>query len=397
MTVEPTIPSNSPGAGALLRLIRDGQASTRAELVALTGLARSTVAQRMDALLSQRLVVPAGGSVSTGGRPPQMFAFNPDAGVVLSADLGATHSRLAVTDLGGEVLVEGAEEIAIAEGPEAVLAWLERTFDDLLSGVGRTHSDVRGIGVGVPGPVEFATGTPVAPPIMPGWDGYRVSDRLADYFGAPTLVDNDVNIMALGEHWKAWRAYDHLLFVKVATGIGCGIITDGRIHRGAQGAAGDIGHIHVPGNEEICRCGNRGCLEAVAGGGAMASALRAQGIEADNSRDVVRHVRDGRPEAMQLVRQAGRELGEVLAASVNFFNPGVIVIGGDIAHADEHLLAGVREVVYQRAVPLGTRSLRIVRSALDDRAGVIGAAVMVIEHVLAPDVVDRMLASASSS
>jgi predicted NBD/HSP70 family sugar kinase len=396
MAVEPTIPNNSPGAGALLRLIRDGQASTRAELVALTGLARSTVAQRMDALLSQRLVVPAGGSVSTGGRPPQMFAFNRDAGVVLAADLGATHSRLAITDLGGEVLVEGAEEIAISEGPEAVLSWLEKTFDDLLERVGRAHSDVRGVGVGVPGPVEFATGTPVAPPIMPGWDGYRVSDRLADFFGAPTLVDNDVNIMALGEHWKAWRAYDHLLFVKVGTGIGCGIITDGRIHRGAQGAAGDIGHIHVPGNEEICRCGNRGCLEAVAGGGAMAARLRSQGIEALNSRDVVRHVRDGRPEAMQLVRQAGRELGEVLAASVNFFNPGVIVIGGDIAHADEHLLAGVREVVYQRAVPLGTRSLRIVRSALDDRAGVIGAAVMVIEHVLAPDVVDRMLAAAAS-
>ncbi len=139
---------------------------------------------------------------------------------------------------------------------------------------------MRGVGVGVPGPVEFATGTPVAPPIMPGWDGYRVGERLADYFGAPTLVDNDVNIMALGEHWKAWRAYDHLLFVKVGTGIGCGIITDGRIHRGAQGAAGDIGHIHVPGNEEICRCGNRGCLEAVAGGGAMAARLRAEGIAA---------------------------------------------------------------------------------------------------------------------
>ena len=397
MTIEPTIPTSSPGAGVLLRLIRDGQASTRAELVPLTGLARSTVAQRMEALLSQRLVVPAGGSVSTGGRPPQMFAFNREAGVVLAADLGATHSRLAVTDLGGDVLTEGAEDIAIAEGPEAVLGWLETKLDALLEEVGRSHADVRGVGVGVPGPVEFATGTPVAPPIMPGWDGYRVADRLADHFGAPTLVDNDVNIMALGEHWKAWRAYDHLLYVKVGTGIGCGIITDGRIHRGAQGAAGDIGHIHVPGNEEICRCGNRGCLEAVAGGGAMAARLRADGIAAENSRDVVRHVREGRAEAMQLVRQAGRELGEVLAASVNFFNPGVIVIGGDIAHADEHLLAGVREVVYQRAVPLGTRSLRIVRSALDDRAGVIGAAVMVIEHVLAPEAIDRMLANAAAA
>jgi predicted NBD/HSP70 family sugar kinase len=392
MAVEPSIPSSAPGAGALLRLIRDGQASTRAELVALTGLARSTVAQRMDVLLSQRLVVPAGGSVSTGGRPPQTFTFNREAGVVLAADLGATHGRLAITDLGGDVLVEDTEDIAIAEGPDAVLTWLEKTFDSLLGGVDRDRGDVRGVGVGVPGPVEFATGIPVAPPIMPGWDGYEVGGRLAEHFGAPTLVDNDVNIMALGEHWKAWRGYDHLLFVKVATGIGCGIITDGRIHRGAQGAAGDIGHIHVPGNEEICRCGNRGCLEAVAGGGAMAARLRAAGIPAENSRDVVRHVRDGSAEAMQLVRQAGRELGEVLAAAVNFFNPGVIVIGGDIAHADEHLLAGVREVVYQRAVPLGTRSLRIVRSALDDRAGVIGAAVMVIEHVLAPDAVDRLIA-----
>src|SRR5215217_6378991 len=384
------------GAGAMLRLIRDGRARTHAELVALTGLSRSTVAQRVDSLLTRRLVVPAEPGASRGGRPPHTFAFNRDAGVVLAADLGATHSRVAVTDLAGDVLAETREDIPIAQGPEIVLGWLEQALDSLLVESGHDPADVRGIGVGIPGPVEFATGTPVAPPIMPGWDGYRVSDRLAEYFGAPTLVDNDVNIMALGEHWKAWRAYDHLLFVKVATGIGCGIITDGRIHRGAQGAAGDIGHIHVPGNEEICRCGNRGCLEAVAGGGAMATRLRSEGIEAQNSRDVERHVRDGRPEAMQLVRQAGRELGEVLAASVNFFNPGVIVIGGDIAHADEHLLAGVREVVYQRAVPLGTRSLRIVRSALDDRAGVIGAAVMVIEHVLAPDVVDRMLASASS-
>src|SRR3954471_216886 len=384
--------SSGTGAGAMLRLIRDGRASTRADLVALTGLARSTVAQRMDALLAQRLVVPAGASASTGGRPPKTFAFNRNAGAVLSADLGATHSRVAVTDLAGEVIVQTRSDIPIADGPDVVLEWLEETFDALLKESRRTVDDVRGVGVGVPGPVEFATGTPVAPPIMPGWDGYGIAARLRDRYQAPVLVDNDVNIMALGEYWSRWRDTDHLLFVKVGTGIGCGVITDGRIHRGAQGAAGDIGHIHVPGNEALCRCGNRGCLEAVAGGDAMAARLRAIGIAADNARDVARHVRSGSPEAMQLVRQAGRDLGEVLAASVNFFNPAVIVIGGDVSHADEHLLAGVREVVYQRAVPLGTRSLRIVRSVLDDRAGVIGAAVMVIEHVLAPDAVDSMIA-----
>ncbi|HET8757293.1 MAG TPA: ROK family protein, partial [Solirubrobacteraceae bacterium] len=265
----------------MLRLIRDGRASTRAELVALTGLARSTVAQRMDALLAQRLVIPAGASASTGGRPPKTFAFNRNAGAVLAADLGATHSRVAVTDLAGDVMVQTRSDIPIADGPDTVLGWLEETFDVLLKEAGHEPADVRGIGVGIPGPVEFATGTPVAPPIMPGWDGYGVAARLRDRYGAPVLVDNDVNIMALGEYWSRWRDTEHLLFVKVGTGIGCGVSTDGRNHRGAPGAAGDIGHIHVPDHDDvICRCGNLGCLEAIAGGGAMAAKLSDAGIRA---------------------------------------------------------------------------------------------------------------------
>jgi predicted NBD/HSP70 family sugar kinase len=384
------------GAGAMLRLIRDGRARTHAELVELTGLSRSTVAQRVDALLSRQLVVPAEPGASRGGRPPRTFAFNRDAGVVLAADLGATHSRVAVTDLDGDVLAETREDIPIAQGPEVVLGWLEEALDALLQESGRDRDDVQGVGVGVPGPVEFVTGTPVAPPIMPGWDGYGVAAHLRERYGAPVLVDNDVNIMALGEYWSRWRDTDHLLFVKVGTGIGCGVISDGRIHRGAQGAAGDIGHIHVPDHDDvICRCGNLGCLEAIAGGGAMAARLREAGIPAENSRDVVRHVRDGRPEAMRLVRQAGRELGGVLATAVNFFNPGVIVIGGDVAQADEHLLAGVREVVYRRSTALATRSIRIARSTLDDRAGILGAAVMVTEAVLSPDAVDQAIAASA--
>src|SRR3954447_24487442 len=271
------IPNGSPsgtGAGALLRLIRDRRASTRADLVALTGLARSTVAQRMDALLAQQLVVPAGASASTGGRPPKTLALHPDAGAGLAAPLGATHSRVAVTDLGGDVIAQTRADVLIADGPDIVLGWLEETFDTLLEESGRKAADVRGIGVGVPGPVEFATGMPVAPPIMPGWDGYGVADRLRERYHARVLVDNDVNIMALGEYWSRWRDTDHLLFVKVGTGIGCGVISDGRIHRRAPGAAGAIGHIHVPDHDDvICRCGNLGCLEAIAGGGAMAAKL----------------------------------------------------------------------------------------------------------------------------
>ena len=389
--------SSPTSAGALLGLIRDEVAVTRADLARETGLARSTVAQRVDALLAQGLVYEAGGSASTGGRPPTVLAFNRDAGVVLVADLGATHARVAVSDLAGAPLAERAADLDIALGPEHALAWVAERFAELLDEVGRSSDDVRGIGIGVPGPVEFDSGRRVNPPIMPGWDDFPIHDWFASRYGAPVLVDNDVNIMALGEYWSRWRDTDHLLFVKVGTGIGCGVITDGRIHRGAQGAAGDIGHIHVPDHDDvICRCGNLGCLEAIAGGGAMAARLTELDIPADNSRDVVRHVRDGRPEAMRLVRQAGRELGGVLASAVNFFNPGVIVIGGDIAHADEHLLAGVREVVYRRSTALATRSIRIARSTLDDRAGVIGAAVMVIEAVLAPDAVDQAIAAAAS-
>jgi predicted NBD/HSP70 family sugar kinase len=229
---------------------------------------------------------------------------------------------------------------------------------------------------------------------MPGWDRYPVGDRLARRYGVPALVDNDVNIMAVGEHWSNWRDEAFLLFVKIGTGIGSGIVAGGHVHRGADGAAGDIGHIHVPGHDDIvCRCGNRGCLEAFAGGGAMAVRLRERGLPTQTSRDVVDQVRAGRPEAVQLIREAGRTVGGVLATCVNMLNPAVIVIGGDVARADEPLMAGIREIVYRRSLPLATGRLRIMRSQLDDGAGVIGAAVMVLEEVLAPAAVDAALSA----
>jgi predicted NBD/HSP70 family sugar kinase len=383
------------GAGAVLRLIRHGTANTRGDLVTTTGLARSTISQRVDALLSQRLLVAVADAASTGGRPAQVLSFNRDAGVVLAADLGATHARLAVTDLAATVLAEEAHDIAIADGPGAIMGWLEDALERLARSV-PDRGRLLGVGVGLPGPVECATGVPIAPPIMPGWDGYPVAKRLRERFGAPALVDNDANLMALGERTRAWPETEHLMFVKVGTGIGAGMISHGRPLRGAQGAAGDIGHIHVRDHDDVvCRCGNRGCLEAVAGGGAVAAALTDAGIPADDVRDVIRRWREGHPEVTALIRAAGRRLGEVLAASVNSFNPAVIVIGGDLAEADEPLLAGVREIVYQRAVPLGTRSLRIVPSTLRDQAGVIGAAILAIEHILEPDAVDRMLAGAA--
>ncbi|MBB4941055.1 putative NBD/HSP70 family sugar kinase [Streptosporangium album] len=383
------------GAGALLTILRDGQARTRAELVQLTGLARSTLGQRLDVLLSQQWIVPTEEAISSGGRPAVAFTFNRAARIVLAADLGATHARVAITDLGTEVLAERADEVPIDRGPVETLTWLQHIFEDMLAETGHTPEEICGIGVGLPGPVEHSSGRPVNPPIMPGWDGFPVPEWLGERFGAPVLVDNDVNIMALGEHWAARPEADHLIFVKIGTGIGCGIISDRHLHRGAQGAAGDIGHIQVvSASDTVCRCGNLGCLEAVASGAAMSARLSSSGVEASDSRDVVRLVRSGNTQAVQLIRQAGREVGDVLASIVNFFNPSVIVVGGDIAEAGEQILAGLREVIYSRSLPLATQHLTITASELGDRAGVIGAAVMVIEHVLAPGTVDQSVTRA---
>ncbi|GAA3208606.1 ROK family transcriptional regulator [Actinocorallia longicatena] len=379
------------GAGALLSILRQGEPRTRAELVQLTGLARSTVSLRLDALLDQNWVVPVEDAISSGGRPATAFAFNTAARIVLAADLGATHARLAVTDLAATVLAEHSADVPITDGPDAVLTWLIGAFETLVAETGHTLDEACGLGLGLPGPVEHTSGRPVNPPIMPGWDGFDVPGWLGGRLRVPVLVDNDVNIMALGEHWAAATLADHLLYVKIGTGIGSGIITERRLHRGARGAAGDIGHIRAATAPEglVCRCGNTGCLEAIAGGGALTARLRELGLDATDSRDVVRLVRAGNGQAIQLIRQAGREIGDVLAGIVSFFNPGVIIIGGDISEAGEHLLAGIREIVYSRSLPLATQHLLIRTSELGDRAGAIGAAVMVIESVLSPQAVDQ--------
>jgi predicted NBD/HSP70 family sugar kinase len=377
------------GAGALLQLLRDGVPRTRSELAAVTGLGRSTVAQRVDVLLGSALVGPAGEATSSGGRPPTQFAFNPAARVVLAADVGATHVRLAVTDLAAAVLTNEHVDLDIALGPEAVLRWVVEHGRKLLDEAGRDVADLAGVGIGLPGPVEHATGRPTNPPIMPGWDGFDVPGFVAAELGCLAVVDNDVNVMALGEHFIDYPDVSHLMFVKIATGIGSGIISDGALRRGAQGAAGDLGHIHVPRDvDAVCRCGNVGCLEAVASGAAVATRLREAGVDAASSRDVVALVKGGSVLATQLVREAGRTVGDVLASAVSLLNPSVIVIGGSLAAAGDPLLAGVREVVYRRSLPLATSHLRIVQSSAGDLAGVVGAAVLAIDEVLAPAAVD---------
>ncbi len=396
---------------AVLDEIRLGRSRSRSELVVRTGLGRAVVTQRVGELIDLGLVRDAGFRVSTGGRPPRQLTFRGDAGHLLVADLGASSIDVALTTLNGDILAHRDEPADIAHGPERALARVDELFDELRASTREAPGSLWGIGIGVPGPVEFATGTPISPPIMPGWDGYPVSDRFSKRYGAPVWVDNDVNILALGE-WRSGVAQgqENVVVVKVGTGIGAGIIADGRLHRGAQGSAGDVGHIQVVDDTSvICRCGNVGCLEALAGGAALARAGAAAARDGRSERlrialeqhgevtaqDVARAAAFGDAVALAMLREAGRRIGLMLASVVNFFNPSLIVIGGGVAQSGDQLLASIRETVYRRSLPLATRELLIQRSSLAGLAGVIGASAMVVDELFSREQISRWAAGAA--
>ncbi|WP_436785910.1 ROK family protein [Yinghuangia sp. YIM S10712] len=379
-------------AGDVLQLVRDGEAATRADVARLTGLSRSAVAARVDDLVAVGLLAERADGVSTGGRPPMRLELNAGGGLVLAASLGTSRGQLAVCDLTGTVLATRDTAMAAGSGPEAVLSRLPAWFDALLADEGYDPESVRGIGVAVPGTVELATGRAVGPPSLPGWDGVAIAPVLQRRWPVPVYVDNDVNVMALGEYRTRGDAGD-LVFVKVSTGIGAGIVSEGRVYRGALGAAGEIGHIPVAGGRGVrCWCGNVDCLEVLASGRHLVETLAAHGAPVTGVRDVVALAGAGHPEAVRLVRESGRLLGEVLASVVNILNPAVVVLGGDLADAGDPLLAGVREVVYRRSTAVATRELGIVASRLGEQAGLAGCGFLALDRILAPEAVDATLA-----
>ncbi|MGP5024237.1 ROK family protein [Glutamicibacter ardleyensis] len=387
----PKSPTAAPGAGELFQFLRDGKPRTRSELAQITGLSRSTIAARVEALLDLELIGTVGSSASSGGRPPSNFAFAPKSRTVLAADLGAAHAILALTDLAGNIIDHLRADVDIAAGPMSTLAWVIKSFTELLQRNARGLDTLSGIAIGVPGPVEHSTGRPTKPPIMPGWNDFDIPGTIQQHFDVPVLVDNDVNIMALGEKTLSWPTTENLIFVKVATGVGVGIISGGELQRGAQGSAGDLGHVQVPGGAaKPCSCGNTGCLEALAGGAAVAKNLAALGYPVQTASDVGKLAEENNTAAIQVLRQAGRDIGAVLAMCVNLLNPSVIVLGGRLARAGEHVIAGVREVVYYRSTPLATQHLVIGGSTAKDMAGVRGASMLVISHILSAEAVDKL-------
>jgi len=380
-------------SGRLLQLFRDGQPHTKAEMAEITGLARSTISLRLDPLIELGLIAPATSATSTGGRPSARLLLNEESYVVAGVDFGATHAVASLADLSGKILVSIDTKRLISDGPEVCLRWMIEEIRHLLAGLKIDEDRLLAIGIGVPGPVEHESGKPANPPIMPGWDGFDIPARVNQDLKAKVLVDNDVNVMSVGERHLTYPDVDHLIFLKAATGIGSGIISDGRLQRGSQGTAGDIGHVRVSRGDNIaCRCGNYGCLEAVAGSPAVIKNVNDAGLPVRNMSDLVDATKRSKVEAIQAVRQAGRDIGEVLSTCVSLMNPSIIVIGGSMASAGEHLIAGVREAVYSRSMPLASESLSIVQSKAGKEVGIIGASVMAIEHVLDAETIDQMVA-----
>ena len=382
---------NQNSAGHLLWLVRTGRARTRGELQSYTGLSRSTITQRLDVLRAAGYLRASGVEGSTGGRPAELLEVDTAHGVVLVADLGGNHARAAVVDLAGQPLAEEHVPVKIATGPEAVLAWVDGAFRRVLARAGQDADRVRGIGVGVPGPVEFDAGMVTQPPIMPGWDGYPIAERLRRTWHRPVYVDNDANLMALAEQRVHYPDCPALVLVKVATGIGAGVVIEGQTYRGIDGGAGDIGHIRLYEHREArCECGLYGCLAAVASGLALAQRLTAAGTPTSSGAELVERIRSGHAEAVHLARTAGKLVGEVLSTVVCMVNPAVLVIAGDLA--DIHFVTGVREVLYQNALPRSTRHLEVTASRLGGLSAVLGGYAMVVDQVYAPAAVDADLA-----
>jgi predicted NBD/HSP70 family sugar kinase len=385
---------NPATTGQVFRLVRDGAATTRTGIGRLTGLSRTAVAARLSALIDAGLVVETEDAGSGVGRPPTRLAFNAAAGVVLTAALGRSRTQIAVCDLAGDPLTEQNFDQEIGLGPDELMPKVVRALKAALKRSGRDAAQVRGIGVSIPGTVNPERRYSYESPIMAGWHAVPLDTYFASLADAPVYLENDTNGIALAERSGHLLAWPDAVIVKASTGFGAGIVSGGVLQHGAIGAAGEIGHVKYSAAKGLpCRCGDHGCLEALAGGWALVRNMREQGHEVGHIRDVVSLALGGDATARHEIRASGRHFGNVLAAAVTLLNPAVIVIGGDMAPAYELFVAGLRETLYRDASAIATRDLQIVSASYGDRSGVRGCATLALDHVLSEGAVDRALAA----
>ena len=360
------------------------------------GFSKSKANALIAGLVDQGLLAEAGLQRSSGGRRAENLQLHAGLGVLVGIDIGATSLDVAVLRPDLTVLAQHDEPADVREGPAVVLARVRVLMRELLARCNSGAKDVLGIGIGVPGPVNFEIGQLVNPPLMPAWDSFSISDYLREDYAAPVFVDNDVNLMALGELWRLKRSLNNFLVIKIGTGIGCGIVCHGEVYRGAAGSAGDVGHICVDQEGPRCHCGNVGCVEAMAAGPAI-TRMAVQAAEAGESAmlaeclrvhgridavDVGQASRAGDTVANGIIQRAGNLIGQMLASVVNFFNPSHVFIGGGITRIGPLFLAAVRQSVYQRSLALSTRHLEIQYTPLGVQGGLIGAGVLAMHETL---------------
>lgn len=382
-------------AGGLLALVRSGEAATRGDLARATGLSRTAVSQRVAALVAAGLLVEGTGLASTGGRPAGSLGFNVDAAVVVGIAVGRSRTQVGVFDLEGREIVGDTRDHEVGSGPDEVMTDVAARLGTLLVGI---EPPVLGIGLSLPGTVDPERRVSVDAPVMKGWDGVPLAPYLSGVPGAadaPLHLTNDTSALTRSELFGPAPLGSDVLVVKASTGLGIGVIADGRLVNGSRGVTGELGHTRVEGADELlCRCGAHGCLETVAAGWAMVNRLVEGGTEARHVRDLVGLALDGDPVARSLLRESGRRVGEVLAVAVNLLHPQTVVVGGDMGSAFDLYTAGMRESVYARAAGSVTRDLRFAPAAHGDSAGLVGCAALVIDHELSPAAVDVRLRAA---
>lgn len=381
----------------IIAALRKHDTISRTDIARLTGWSRPKVTAEVGKLAKRGILIEGGEGASQGGRRPRLLRFNHQLGHIVGVDLGATSMDLAIADLNAQILARDCASVDVRDEPLSLLGEVKQRVLALLARLHLRPERVLGVGVGVPGPVDFLKGILVAPPLMPAWEGFSIRGYFHAIFPSAFIaVDNDVNLMALGE-LKSGAGLDQedFIFVKIGTGIGAGIVCNSAIHRGHNGSAGDIGHICADHNGPICRCGNVGCLEALAAGPAIAqraleaaqngsSPILAQKLAANGvlrSEDVAAAVREGDRAAIEIVQASGHYIGDVLAGLVNFFNPSMILVGGGVSNIGNQLLASIRQAVLRRSTALATRELIVSYSPMSGEAGVTGAIHLALEHL----------------
>lgn len=362
-------------------LRRQGLAS-RSDLARMTGLSRTTIGSLVAELQARGLVVeqPEGRRQAGRGRPPVLVRLDRSAGVAVGIDFDHDRVRVALADLSSAVLGEDCVDIDVDHSASDAIGAAVAMVDGLRVAAGVDADQLIGAGVGLPGPIDRRTGTVGSAVIMPDWAGLPAQEALAERLGLRVQVDNDANLGALAEAaFGAGRGLSHLVYVRLGSGVGAGLVMGGRLHHGVAGLAGEIGHVQVRADGAVCRCGNRGCLETIAGEGAIRALLRpARGHEVTR-REVLELVATGDLGATRVVNDAGLAIGRVLADLCNAVNPEAIIVGGELSEAGEPLLAGIREALDRYALPGAAETVRVVHGELGERAEVLGAVALVTQ------------------